>query len=72
MLPFLNLENPQAEIYGPNADKRITNTVLSGKAFEYATLIEIYRELTENGWESKDIEIIRDKNYKNIENAYQA
>lgn len=71
LLPFLNTENPQAEIYGPTADKRITNTVLSGKAFEYATLIEIYRELTENGWDSKDIEIIRDKNYKNIEKAYQ-
>lgn len=67
LLPFLNTENPQAEIYGPTADKRITNTVLSGKAFEYAILIEIYRELTENGWDSKDIEIIRDKNYKNIE-----
>ena len=65
------MENPQAEIYGPTADKRITNTVLSGKAFEYATLIEIYRELTENGWDSNDIEIIRDKNYKNIEKAYQ-
>ena len=71
LFPLLNMENPQAEIYGPTADKRITNTVLSGKAFEYATLIEIYRELTENGWDSKDIEIIKDKNYKNIEKAYQ-
>lgn len=69
--PLLNMENPEGEIYGTTADKRITNTVISGKAFEYATLIEIYRELTENGWSSKNIDIIKDKNYKNIEKAYQ-
>ena len=34
LTPFLNIENPEAEIYGPTADKRLTNTVLSGKAFE--------------------------------------
>ena len=42
--PFLNMENPEAEIKGSSADKRITNTVISGKAFEYATLIGIYQE----------------------------
>lgn len=39
------MENPEAEIKGSSADKRITNTVISGKAFEYATLIGIYQEL---------------------------
>lgn len=71
LTPFLNMENPEAEIYGKSADKRITNTVIGGKAFEYATLIELYRELTRNGWDSKDIDIVKDKNYKNVENAYQ-
>lgn len=71
LTPFLNIENPEAEIYGPTADKRLTNTVLSGKAFEYATLIEIYRELTLNGWDTDSLKIIKDKNYKNVENAYQ-
>lgn len=71
LTPFLNIENPEAEIRGISADKRITNTVLSGKAFEYATLIEMYRVLTENGWKSEQIKIIEDKNLKNIENAYQ-
>lgn len=71
LTPFLNIENPEAEIYGPTADKRLTNTVLSGKAFEYATLIEIYRELTLNGWNTDSLKIIKDKNYKNVENAYQ-
>lgn len=33
--PYLNMENPETEIYGKTADKRITNTVISGKAFEY-------------------------------------
>lgn len=69
--PFLNMENPEAEIRGASADKRITNTVMSGKAFEYATLIEIYQELIENGWKHSNIELLRDKNYKNIERAYQ-
>lgn len=71
LAPLLNFENPEAEIRGSSADKRITNTVISGKAFEYATLIEMYRELTENGWESDKLEIIKDKNYQNIEKAYQ-
>lgn len=66
--PFLNFENPEEEI---KADKRITNTVINGKAFEYATLIEMYRELSENGWGAKQIEIVKDKNYQNIEKAYQ-
>lgn len=71
LFPLLNIENPEAEIYGVTADKRITSTVISGKAFEYATLIEMYRELTENGWDSESLEIVKDKNYKNIEKAYQ-
>ncbi len=68
--PYLNIENPEEEIK-TKADKRITNTVISGKAFEYATLIEMYRELSEHGWGSDQIEIIKDKNYQNIEKAYQ-
>lgn len=71
LIPLLNMENPAAEVYGTSADKRITNTVISGKAFEYATLIEMYRELTENGWDARNIEIVKDKNYKNIERSYQ-
>lgn len=71
LTPLLNFENPEAEIYGNTADKRITNTVISGKAFEYATLIELYRELSEHGWDAERIEIVKDKNYKNIEKAYQ-
>lgn len=66
--PLLNMENPEAEI---KVDRRITNTVITGKAFEYASLVELYRELKNNGWESDRIEIIKDKNYKNIERAYQ-
>ena len=65
------MENPEAEIRGASADKRITNTVMSGKAFEYATLIGIYQELIDGGWERSNIELLRDKNYKNIERAYQ-
>ena len=68
LTPFLNIENPEEEI---GVDRRITNTVISGKAFEYATLIEMYRELSENGWEADQIEIVKDKNYQNIERAYQ-
>ena len=66
--PLLNMENPEAEI---KVDRRITNTVITGKAFEYATLVELYRELKNNNWGSERIEIVKDKNYKNIERAYQ-
>lgn len=66
--PLLNFENPEEEI---KADRRITNTVMNGKAFEYATLVGIYRELTENGWNSEQLEIYSDKNLRNIERAYQ-
>lgn len=66
--PLLNFENPEDEI---KADRRITNTVMNGKAFEYATLVGIYRELTENGWNSEQLEIYSDKNLRNIERAYQ-
>jgi DNA (cytosine-5)-methyltransferase 1 len=69
--PFLNMENPEAEIKGSSADKRITNTVISGKAFEYATLIGIYQELIEHGWKASNLKLHRDKYYKNIERAYQ-
>ena len=70
LTPYLNLENPEAEIR-EKADKRITNTVITGKAFEYATLVEMYRELRQNGWDSEQVDIIKDKNYHNIEKAYQ-
>lgn len=70
LTPCLNLENPEAEIRD-NADKRITNTVINGKAFEYATLVETYRGLRENGWDSGQVEIVKDKNFQNIEKAYQ-
>lgn len=66
--PLLNFEKPEDEI---KADRRITNTVINGKAFEYATLVELYRELRNNGWKSEQIEIIKDKNYQNLEKAYQ-
>lgn len=66
--PLLNMERPEAEI---KVDRRITNTVITGKAFEYASLVELYRELKNNGWESDRLEIVKDKNYKNIERAYQ-
>lgn len=66
--PLLNFENPEEEI---RADRRITNTVMNGKAFEYATLVGIYRELTENSWNAEQLEIHNDKNFQNIERAYQ-
>lgn len=68
LTPLLNIENPEEEI---KADRRITNTVMNGKAFEYATLVGIFRELVENGWNSEQLEIDNDKNLKNIERAYQ-
>lgn len=68
LTPLLNMENPEAEI---RADRRITNTVINGKAFEYATLVELYRELRDGGWDAERIEILNDKNYQNIERAYQ-
>ena len=52
------------------SDKRINNTVISGKAFEYATLIEIYNILQEKGWEKSQLEIKDDKNYSSIARAY--
>lgn len=70
LTPFLNMENPEAEIR-EKADKRITNNVINGKAFEYATLVEMYRELRENGWGSDQVKVEKDKNYKNIEKAYE-
>lgn len=66
--PSLNLENPEAEI---KADRRITNSVINGKAFEYATLIELYRELRDSGWDTAQMEIVNDRSYQNIERAYQ-
>lgn len=69
LTPMLNSENPEAEI---RADRRINNTVINGKAFEYASLLEIYKVLREKGWKSDQIEIDYDnKNYKNAERAYQ-
>ncbi|MHC1722933.1 MAG: HaeIII family restriction endonuclease [Aminipila sp.] len=68
LTPLLNIENPEAEI---KADRRITNTVINGKAFEYATLVELYHELIENGCESEQIEIKHDKNFHNIQRAYE-
>lgn len=68
LTPLLNMENPEAEI---TADRRITNTVMNGKAFEYATLVELYRELRDNGWSAERLEVVNDKNYQNVEKAYQ-
>ena len=68
LTPLLNMENPEAEI---RADRRITNRVINGKAFEYATLVELYRELRDNGWDAERIEILNDKNFENMERAYQ-
>lgn len=66
--PFLNMENPEKEIM---VDVRMTDNTIRGKAFEYATLVELYHELAENGWNDKKLTITMDKNYKNIERAYQ-
>lgn len=68
LTPFLNIENPEKEI---RADRRITSTVINGKAFEYAALIELYNELRDAGWKQEQLLINEDKNYKNIERAYQ-
>lgn len=68
LTPLLNIENPEKEV---EADRRITNKVINGKAFEYATLVEFYRELRNNGWKPEQVEIKRDKNYLNIQKAYQ-
>lgn len=68
LTPFLNFDSPEDEI---NADRRISNTVINGKAFEYASLIELYKNLRENGWKKEQIKIKTDKNYKNVERAYQ-
>lgn len=66
--PFLNFESPADEI---KADRRITSTVINGKAFEYSSLIALYNELSRSGWEKDQVEIVEDKNYRNIERAYQ-
>ncbi len=42
---LLNIERLEAEI---KVDRRITNTVIMGKAFEYASLVELYREFKNN------------------------
>lgn len=68
LTPLLNFENPEREI---NADRRITKQEINGKAFEYATMLELFHELSQNGWESECIEINYDKNLKNIQRAYQ-
>ena len=36
--PFLNMENPEKEIM---VDVRMTDNTIRGKAFEYATLVEL-------------------------------
>ena len=68
LTPFLNFESPKDEI---KADRRITRKDINGKAFEYSSLIAIYNELSNSGWKSEQLEILEDKNYKNIEQAYQ-
>lgn len=68
LTPLLNIENPEKEI---EADRRINDKVKNGKAFEYASLIELYNELLNNGWNQEQLEIERDKNFQNIERAYQ-
>ncbi len=69
LTPLLNIENPEKEI---EADRRINDKVKNGKAFEYASLIELYNELLHTGWKQEQLEIERDKNYQNIERAYQS
>lgn len=68
LTPFLNFECPKDEI---KADRRITRKDINGKAFEYSSLIALYNELSNSGWKPEQIEILDDKNYKNIEQAYQ-
>lgn len=68
LTPFLNMENPEDEI---KADRRINSTVINGKAFEYASLIGVYNELKDVGWSQEQIQIREDKNFRNIEKAYQ-
>lgn len=68
LTPFLNFESPKDEI---KADRRITSKVVNGKAFEYSSLIAIYNELSNSGWKTEQIEILEDKNFKNVEKAYQ-
>lgn len=66
--PLLNMENPENEIY---ADRRITDKMLTGKAFEYAMMIEMRKELLEYGWSSENLKINTDCNFDNISNAYE-
>lgn len=68
LTPLLNMDNPEDEI---KADKRITSTVIRGKAFEYASLIAIHNEMINVGWKKEQLSIKEDKNYKNVERAYQ-
>lgn len=68
LTPLLNIENPEEEI---RVDRRITSNVINGKAFEYASMIELYKELRKNGWKAEQLKVLEDKNYRNIENAYQ-
>lgn len=69
LTPYLNFESSLDEI---KADRRLTPTVINGKAFEYASLISLYDELIKAGWKHDQLEILEDKNYRNIERAYQA
>lgn len=41
------------------------------KRLNITTLVELYRMLIDNNWNYDNVEIIKDKNYKNIERAYQ-
>ena len=66
--PLLNFDSPIDEI---KSDKRITRKDINGKAFEYASLMAIHSELIESGWNKEQLEIEQDKNFKNIEKAYQ-
>lgn len=68
LTPYLNMENPEHEI---RADRRITSKVITGKAFEYATLMQIHRELRQNGWDAEKIKIIEDQNFSNVQRAYE-
>lgn len=69
LTPYLNFESSLDEI---KSDKRLTPTVINGKAFEYASLISLYDELSKAGWKQDQLEILEDKNYRNIERAYQS
>ena len=68
LTPFLNMENPEEEI---KTDTRLTSSKLTGKAFEYAMIIEMREELLNYGWSPETLKIKNDHNFDSIANAYE-